>query len=440
MASISRRDFLAGAAGAAGVVGLGALGLGACSSSGSSGGGPAGGATTASAVTSAAADGRDAPFDTVIVVMMENRSFDTMLGWLPGADGAQAGLSYVDAAGTSHPTWHLAPDWQGCAYQDPMHFWQAVAQQFNGGKVDGFLATQPVGDQFPIGYYEEADLPIMAALARGYTTLDHYFCSMLGPTWPNRLYQLCGTTDLVATGVFPAPGDPRPCQLQTAIFDRTRAAGLSAGYYSPGEPMTGLFASGRYDDITFPYERFLADAAAGSIPNVAFVDPNYTGVAEFLGTSNDDHPYGSVHAGEAFLAEVHEAVRQSPQWERTVLVISFDEHGGFYDHVVPPTVADDTVLAGEGPFPDLTRLGFRVPAIVVSPFAPQKVETAGPYEHCSVLRMIEWRWGLEPMTRRDASAKNLADALDLSTARAPITLPAFTPEPAQVCSNTAHFG
>jgi phospholipase C len=123
-----------------------------------------------------------------------------------------------------------------------------------------------------------------------------------------------------------------------------------------------------------------------------------------------------------------------------VLVINFDEHGGFYDHVVPPPCQDDTVAipGGQTP-PNFKNLGFRVPAIAVSPFAPKKIESAGPYEHCSVLKMIEWRWGLQPMTARDANAKNFADALDFSTRRDPITLPDFTPAKVEICSNTKHL-
>ena len=432
MSHLSRRDFLASLAGMGGLAGISAMGLAGCGSSETSG------KSTTSTKPAQLPKGSDAPFDTVVVVMMENRSFDAMLGWLPGADGKQAGLSYVDATGERHATWHLAPDWQGCQYQDPFHIWQAVATQFNDGKIDGFLKAQPNHDPFAVGFYEKADLPILSTLAESYTTFDRYFCSMLGPTWPNRLYQLCATTDLVATGIFPGADQPRPCNLETAIFDRTEAAGLTSAYYSPGEPMTGLFASRKYDSLTHPYAEFLSHAKAGTLPNVSFVDPNYTAAAEFTGTSNDDHAYGSVQQGEAFLAEVHDAIIKSPQWGRTVMVINFDEHGGFFDHVVPPAVADDTVLPGSGPFPNLKNLGFRVPAIVVSPFAPKRIEKAGPYEHTSVLKMIEWRWGLEPMTVRDAQAKNLADALDFSTTRTPASLPEFTPKKAEVCVNPKH--
>jgi phospholipase C len=199
--------------------------------------------------------------------------------------------------------------------------------------------------------------------------------------------------------------------------------------------MTELYESKRYDSITYPKDQFFTDAAAGKLPNVTFIDPDYTTISEFLGTSNDYHPHGSILAGEGYLAEVYDALKASPQWERMVFVLNFDENGGFYDHVAPPTVKDDNVNPNAGPHPDYTRLGFRVPAIAMGPFAPKKVETDGPYEHCSILKMIEWRFDLEPMSARDANAKNLADALDFSTRRDAIELPPFTPPPIAQCPN-----
>lgn len=434
---VTRRVFLAGAA-ALGVAGV--TGLAACSSDddGSASGGDGDESTTTAAQRQALPDPSDAPFDTVVVVMMENRSFDALLGWLPGADGKQAGLSYRDAEGKEHETWGLAPDWNGCSMQDPFHFSQAVAEQFNDGKIDGFLTSQPKGDLFPLGYYTDKDLPILAKLATSYTTFDNYFSSMLGPTWPNRFYQLCATTDVMETGNYPKPGEERPSKLDLAIFDRLMEKDLTSAYYSPGEPMTGLFQSKKYDDLTKPYDDFLKHAKEGTLPNVSFVDPLYTAEAELKGTSNDFHAYGNVQAGDAFLAEVHNAIRESPQWDRTVMVINFDEHGGFFDHVVPPPVEDDTVVSG--PVPNLKNLGFRVPAIAIGPFAPQKIETDGPYEHCSVLKMIEWRWGLEPMTVRDAKAKNLAEALDFSANRKPVTLPKAVEGDIKICVNPNHVG
>jgi phospholipase C len=115
-----------------------------------------------------------------------------------------------------------------------------------------------------------------------------------------------------------------------------------------------------------------------------------------------------------------------------VFVLTFDEHGGFYDHAAPPRVADDTHIPG--PAPDFTRLGFRVPCIVMGPFAPARVVHTGPYEHCSILRMIEWRWNLEPMRARDRHARNLAEVLDFSARRDPVALPEYDPPAARQCT------
>ena len=238
---------------------------------------------------------------------------------------------------------------------------------------------------------------------------------MMGPTWENRLYQLTGTTQLCMKDGFPQTDEARPFNIETAIFDRVRGAGLTAGYYSYGEPMTGLFPQKKYDDISWHISQFWTDARDGHLANVVFVDPDYTDAAETDGTSNDYHPRGSVLRGEEFVGRVHNALKDSPQWERMVFVLNFDEHGGFFDHVPPPECQDDTVLADLGPCPDLKRLGFRVPAIAMGPFAPRKIETAGPYEHCSILKMIAWRWGLEPLTLRDRTARNFANALDFTT-------------------------
>jgi phospholipase C len=416
MAPITRRKFLTLSAGSS------MLGLEGCLDS-------SGGCVAEAGTSCGLPAPQDAPFDTVVVLMLENRSFDHMLGWLPGADGIQQGLTYRDKDGVAHATWALGADAQGCNYEDPDHTWPGIAMQYAGGRCDGFLQTAPLGDTFPIGYYVKENLPILSALATSYTTFDNYFCSMMGPTWENRLYQLTGTTQVDMPDGFPQSDDQRPCLIPTAIFDRVRDAGLTTAYYYYGEPMTGLFRSKKYDEISYPIERFHEDARRGRLPNVVFVDPDYTDYAEDQGTSNDYHHRGSVLVGEEFVAGVHNALAASPQWQRMVFVLNFDEHGGFFDHVPPPTCQDDTMAPDGKPFPDLKRLGFRVPAIAMGPFAPRRIEHAGPYEHCSVLRMIEWRWGLAPMRLRDATAKNLADALDFSARRDPVALPPFKAPP-----------
>ena len=379
-----------------------------------------------------------APFDTVVVLMMENRSFDHLLGWLPGAEGIPEGHTYPTQEGERAEPWPMAGDLQGCDYYDPAHDWESMHDHLADGACDGFLLTQPSGDLFPISYYDQEDLPVMAELALGHTVLDHYFCSVNGPTWPNRLYQLAAATDLDITSVLPDTG-PGPSAIDLTIFDRVQEAGLTAGYYGfPDAMMTSAFASRRYDDITFPFEQFLTDAKAGELPNVVFVDPDWSVLKIVNGTSSDFHPPSSTRLAERLVADVYEALADSPHWEKLVFVINFDESGGFADHVLPPKVQDDNVNPNPGPHPDYTQLGPRVPCIVGGPFAPAGVVSEGPYEHCSVLRMIEWRWELEPMTARDRHAKNLAEVLAVGAATKPLTMPTFdVPDPTECAIQVA---
>jgi phospholipase C len=426
---------MAGAAGSAALVALEACGSSVSGAKAPQSAKPSPSKTPKAAGIGGISDPSKAPFDTVVVLMMENRSFDHLLGWFPGANGKQAGLSYPGLKGGMAKTAALGNNTQACGDKDPDHTWQGMVKHYNDGKCDGWLKTQFTGDTFPIGYYEEAQLPVLSVLARGYTLFDAYHCSLMDATWPNRFYMLSAATDVDATGLFPVKGGKRPCNLEVAIFDRLQEAKLTSGYYTWGEPMTELYASGKYDSITHPKDDFFTAAAAGKLPNVTFIDPDYTTVSEFVGTSNDYHPHGNIEAGEGYVKQVYDAMRTSPQWDRMVFVLNFDENGGFYDTVAPPTVPDNNVNPNPGPHPDYSRLGFRVPAIAMGPFAPKKFETAGPYEHCSILRMIEWRWGLQPMTMRDAKAKNLAEALDFTTRREAISLPDFTPPPLQGCPN-----
>ncbi|MGZ4711690.1 MAG: alkaline phosphatase family protein [Acidimicrobiia bacterium] len=378
-------------------------------------------------------DPKQAPFDHVVLLMMENRSFDHLLGWLPGADGKQAGLSYPGLDGKQYKTHDLGTKYQGCEFLDPQHQWPAGVADYNDGKGDGFLFGQvnegekAPADLFPIGYYGKAAVPILGTLAEQYTTFDRYFAALNAGTWPNRIYQVAAAPDIDYTGLILPDGTAVPqSQIQTTIWDRLTAAGLTGGYYAYGEPMTAVFASGKYADITHPIDDFFTACKQGTLPNLTLVEPDFTTASEGNGTSNDDHPWGDIRVGEGFIRKVYDAVTRSPQWSRTVLVINFDEWGGFYDHVLPPKVQDDNVNPNPGSHPDYKQLGFRVPCVVVSPWSPRTVVTDGPYEHCSILRMVEWRWGLEPMTLRDRSARNLAETLDFSLRRPPVALPKFT--------------
>jgi phospholipase C len=240
-------------------------------------------------------------------------------------------------------------------------------------------------------------------------SFDRYFCSILGPTFPNRIYQHAGQTDRISN-TFDLS------QLPT-IWDRLAARGLVGRYYFTDLPFLGLWGP-KYVPISRPIDAFFADCAAGTLPHVAFVDGSF--LQELTGTGADDHPYGDIRAGEAMMNRIYAAVTRSPAWSRTVLVINFDEWGGFFDHVPPPVAAippaDQAAGNADG------RLGFRTPTLVVSPFARRARTSHTLYDHTSVLRMIEWRWGLEPLTVRDATANNLAHELNFQQRdlRAPV--------------------
>jgi phospholipase C len=331
--------------------------------------------------------------DHIVVVMMENRSFDHFFGWLPGADGRQGGLTFTDRAGVEHPT-HRLTDFQGCDNSDPDHSFDGGRAALNGGACDGWLRTG-ANDLFAIGYYQRSDLDFHRNAAPQWTAFDRYFSATMAETYPNRLYQHSAQTDRIqnSTDISTMP----------TIWDRLIAAGISARYYFSDVPFIALYGS-KYLPISASYPQFLADAAAGTLPAVSFVEPRF--LDEGSGTSGDDHPHADIRAGQAFLNSVYEAVTTGPAWPRTALVINYDEWGGFFDHVVPETAPDARPDLGTG------LRGFRVPCLLISPRARRRYVAHGVYDHASVLKMIEWRFGLEPLTPRDAAAANLAEAMD----------------------------
>jgi phospholipase C len=388
----------------------------------------------------------------VVVLMMENRSFDHFLSWLPDADGRHD-MRYLSTDGNVYRNYALAPDFQGCGYSDPDHSWEGWLVQHNFGEMDGFLqrptapannpgVTLAAANTFPIGYYTNRhhdgsrkavpDLPVIGALAENYTVLDRYFCSFAGETFPNRFYQHAARTDRdhnnVVISKLPTIWD------QLSPIPNTQGV-PTGGYFFrdlPFQALWGLkyfpfwhpFAPGDTDALGIPVTTlsFLDTVAQGLLPNVSFVDPAFD--TEGNGTSADDHPLADIRLGELFIADAYHALADAGYLDSTVLVITFDEWGGFFDHVPPPRVIDDTNPAdvdhtGDGTtptdgqlIPDYTQLGFRVPAIVVSNLARRRVVHHGPYEHTSTLKLIESAFGLHSLTARDANARNLGEVLE----------------------------
>ena len=408
---IGRRRFLRGAAGTGAALWLGAKA----------------GQPARAAVPSSSG------IDHIVVVTMENRSFDHFLGWLPNADGVRSTKPrFHSVDGGLVGNYHLTEK-MGCAHPDPDHSYEGGRFQLHGGRLDNFARGN--NDAFAVGYYNASDRPFMSRLAMNYTTCDRYFCGIMAETYPNRFVTHAGQTDRLHNSTTTAG--------MKTIWDRLNHPGGPTGrYYFSDVPFLALFGA-KYIPISAPAPQFLIDAATGNLPNVSYLDPRF--LDEGSGSSGDDHPHADIRAGDAFLAEAFHAVATGPGWPRTVFVLTYDEWGGFYDHVVPPRVTatskvDKDLVGGRA------LLGFRVPTIIASPFT--KGDPRNPrvvhdlFDHTSILKFIQSTFHLAPLTARDASTRR-DDPGDLSTVLArgrgdthiPADIPASLPPPLVVpCS------
>ena len=401
---ITRREFIQGAAAATG------LALAGCSRS------PTAAAKAGRIVPNPASLNLPKPdkagFDHVVVVMMENRSFDHYLGWVPGANGVQAGVTQLDSNGNPKQSFNLAPSdapasrqmYQNCNLADPDHSYDGGHIEVNDGKMDGFLLLQQPGDTFPIGYYTADALPFFKGCAENWTICDNYFCSILSSTTPNRIYMHAGQTDRLSntTDVSTLP----------TIWDRMRDAGKSVAYYYTDVSYTSFWGD-KYLDFSKKYDRqsFRDEILSKPLANLTFVDNVGNTLNEGGAFSIDDHPYSDIRDGQAFLNDVYDTFRQHPDWERTLFIINYDEWGGFYDHVVPPVgpmTPEEAALGNDG------RLGCRVPCVLIGPFAKRGAVDHTQFDHNSILNMLAWRFGFEPLGARGEFSGNIATALDFS--------------------------
>jgi phospholipase C len=263
-----------------------------------------------------------------------------------------------------------------------------------------------------MGVFTPEMLPILSGLARGYAVCDRWFASAPTETLPNRAFAAAGTSQGHmddATHSFTAP----------SIFGALSKKGVSWAIYGyNADPLTRLTFS---DTATAPkshfgrFTDFSAAAKAGTLPAYAFLEPSWGP------TGNSQHPNYDVALGEQLIHDVYYALRGGPAWNQTLLIITYDEHGGCFDHVSPPaTAAAPDASVGEFGF-DFKRFGVRVPTVLISPLiAPGTVFRAGgptPFDHTSILKTVDLRWGIQPLTARDAAAADLAAVLTLAQAR-----------------------
>jgi phospholipase C len=417
----------------------------------------------------------------IVVVMMENRSFDHMLGYLglpnaPDADGASSYKPIVHGLSGPEVNFNEAPDGRkipitafdadaddiqrrGEALQkrlDPDHSPAGVATQLGTKRndefpMDGFVKsfvesrkpTDNVGEDLwvvPMGYYTAKDLPTYDYLAHEYCVCDNWHSSIPGDTWPNRLYALAGTTgdrthedflqrflhllpfkSLRGAPIFDVAAFPRQLddhQWRWYSHDPATLRAADGDYRKFVDPKRDNFAyfdrkklsvvTEAGEELIVGHDSFLDDAAKGELRDVSWIDPNFIDLSILDPSSNDDHPPTDIRAGQAFILEVYEALTRSPQWTETMLVIVYDEHGGFYDHVSPPPVDDGSGYA---------TLGVRVPAIVAGPRVSRSVchET---FDHTVLMKTILTRFApnpeqaIERMGQRVGAAPHLGVVLE----------------------------
>ncbi|MBV8334882.1 MAG: phosphoesterase [Alphaproteobacteria bacterium] len=391
--------------------------------------------------------------DHIVVLMLENRSFDHMLGFLyaaehnippngPGFEGLSGNESNLDGTGAAVPVFRIRPSDQYAYFMpgaDPGEGYKATNSQLFGhidapdppvaanlGFVRDFHYTlgweshERGWSVLPgtsasniMGVFTPEMLPVLSGLARGYAVCDHWYSSVPTETLPNRAFACAATSQ----GHMDDKTKSFTCQ---SIFGLLSAHSLDWAIYGHDtEPLTRLNFSdtiGAPDSHFGLFADFTEPAQRGALPPYTFLEPSWSA------SGNSQHPNYDVARGEQLIHDVYYALRNGPNWADSLLIVTYDEHGGCYDHVPPPSGAvppDNS--AGEFGF-DYTRFGVRVPAVLVSPRiaagtvfrAPQD---ATPFDHTSILKTVERRWNLPPLTRRDAAAPDLGVVLSLDRLR-----------------------
>jgi phospholipase C len=436
----------------------------------------------------------------IVVLMMENHSYDNYLGLLEdrgeglalGPDGLPL-VANPRQDGSAVRAHHLASTVQ--LERVPTQSWNVSHLCYDGGRNDGFVTSieqfVPGADPtVPMGYWTGRDLPFYYGLARTFPVADRWFSSCLGPTFPNRRFLIAGTAhgliddssydlldyppagtifDLLTThGISSANyhpvGDDQP-KSQWAHYARHKKKMARRRLQSLGRSIPAVrqgvekdlkftgdvfpLGIGRYMQHVHGTDQFFANAADGTLPDFSIVDPDFDAYSE-------ENPQ-DIRKGESFAAEVINAVLHGRGWPHTLLIWVYDEHGGYYDHVPPPPAVPPDDVEGRSAigtatplaaflrpvFPRLVRrkknltsgphrydrYGFRVPAVIVSPYARPDYVCSTVLDHTSVLRLVEEKWNLPALTARDAAASTPLDALDLDGAPAFLTPPAL-PAPA----------
>ncbi len=407
----------------------------------------------------------------VFVLMLENRSFDHMLGFadISGTDAVSGAPTRTNGllsppAGTVTSNVYDGQQFsvtQPADYAmpvDPGHEFPDVLEQLCGpGAVypkggaypailnSGFVASYAAasaaaGVQSSPGevmkcYDTATQLPVLNALAQTFVVCDNWFSSMPGPTWPNRFFVHAASSG----GLDHTPSTAEILKWDTidgfsfpngTLFDRLNGSGVRWRLYAGDDfPNVGALKGIQLTDV-HGYDQFASDVAQSGYPaSYTFIEPSYGHVVTDYKCGTSQHPLDDVTRGETLIKCTYEAIRNSPLWDTSLLIITWDEHGGFFDHVAPPPAVSPEDTAPSAPFNQngftFQQYGVRVPAIVISPLIPSNLIDHRLYDHSSIPATVEACFGLYGMTERDATANNLTPLLSSSSATddAPSELP-----------------
>jgi phospholipase C len=407
-------------------------------------------------------DTRFKGIERFVVLMLENRSFDHLFGFLKNANPKVQGLTgnefnQLDPNSPGDPPVKVGPASSFVMTFDPGHEHYDVQLQLYGplkgtdpslpplanvpsdpAPMSGFLASAKQAVDFSgderlvMECFTSAQLPVLNKLASEFALFNFWYSSLPGPTWPNRFFIHAATSGGLTDS-------PSTTQIVTGfafesgtIYQQLQDSGKDWRIYHDGLPQTAGISTLRAEFINpltkrfLGMEQFFKDTAGGNLGDYNFIEPHYDTGNNYL-DGNSMHPLNDIRQGEALVKRVYEALRGSPHWKDTMLVIVFDEHGGFYDHLSPPATAptgDDATYANPAYTFRFDRLGIRVPALVVSAYtAPGTIIGENPaddstiFDHSSVLATVEDRFGLQRLTNRDSSANTLDIALNLANPR-----------------------
>jgi phospholipase C len=385
---LSRRDLIRAAGAAFGVAAIGGCAGASSDDDPNSDGGKADGGSSQLL----------AGIDTIVVLCMENRSFDHYLGSRLLDEGLKVDGLTGDESNPA-PDGSLVSSYRMDQFttQDIPHTWEACHAQWNSGKNDGFVAQHAGPNQRDVmGYHVRQQLPAMYQLADAFSVCDRWHASVMGPTWPNRFFLHGGTSNGKQTN--------SPILGFKSIWHLLDEADVSAENYFHDVP----WAATAFGKLTHNshVENFFEKARAGKLPHYSLIDPQFFGAG-----ANDDHPDHDPQLGQALIASIYAALAQSPQWNRCLFVVTYDEHGGFYDHVAPPKAPGESNAAFQ-------QLGFRVPAIVAGPSVRRGATVSTLLDHVSILSTLTRRFELPSLNARVANTRDLGSCLEPASRRA----------------------